>query len=346
MSFLYNSWYAVGWSEDFRDVPHRLKVLGQSVAIFRLSKGEVVAINDVCPHRFASLSDGVIIEDTLRCPYHGLQFDRSGQCVHNPHGDGMIPPGARVRAFPLVERHHALWIWMGSPEAANVSLIPDFSLYDRDDIASSRGYLSVATNYELVNDNLLDLSHAAFLHPFLTTSGFAGRTRTEVKQDGTTVRCMMWNDDEPITPLFSLVWNSAAERGDMRTHMHWTAPSNLLLDVGVTEVGAGPEAGPWLPSAHLLTPETENSTHYFWMVGRNCQQDNAELGQVIHDGIARAFTTEDEPMIVRVAENMAGRDFWSMRPAILPGDGAAIRARRLLAKMIRDENSMNLQAAE
>lgn len=346
MGFLYGAWYVAGWAEDVRAAPRRMRVLGQAVALFRLANGEVVALDDVCPHRFASLSDGIVIEDRLRCPYHGLQFDQLGQCVHNPHGDGSIPPSARIRAFPLVERHHALWIWMGSPMAADASLIPDFSLYDREDIASSRGYLSVATNYELVTDNLLDLSHAAFLHPFLTTPGFAGRTRTEVRQEKHTVRCLMWNDDEPITPLFSLVWDSAAERGDMRTHMHWNAPCNLLLDVGVTEVGAEPEAGPWLPSAHLLTPETEDSTHYFWMVGRNRQQDNTELGQAIHDGIARAFTTEDEPMIVRVAENMAGRDFWSMRPAILPGDSAAIRARRLLAKMIREESSVVSQAAE
>ena len=123
----------------------------------------------------------------------------------------------------------------------------------------------------------------------------------------------------------------------MRAHMRWSAPSSLFLDVGVTTVGAPPEAGPALPSAHLLTPETETSTHYFWMVGRNRKRENAELGKAIHAGIERAFTTEDEPMIARIAENMDGAEFWSLKPAILPGDAAALRARRVLADLLANE---------
>jgi vanillate O-demethylase monooxygenase subunit len=197
----------------------------------------------------------------------------------------------------------------------------------------------VRSNYELVTDNLLDLSHAAFIHPFLTNPGYAERSRAEVKQDGVTVWSYLWNDNEALTPLFRLVWDGKGELCDMRAHMRWTAPSSLLLDVGVTDVGAAPELGPALPSAHLLTPETETSTHYFWMVGRNRRQEDEGLGQAIHDGIARAFTTEDEPMVSRVAENMDGEDFWSLRPMILPGDRAAIRARRLLAQLIRRESN-------
>jgi len=98
--------------------------------------------------------------------------------------------------------------------------------------------------------------------------------------------------------------------------------------------GAPPEAGPALPSAHLLTPETETRTHYFWMVGRNRLPNDHELGQNIHAGIARAFTTEDEPMISRVSENMNGAEFWSLKPAILPGDAAALRHLEIAAAFI------------
>ncbi|MBA2933493.1 aromatic ring-hydroxylating dioxygenase subunit alpha [Sphingomonas sp. CGMCC 1.13654] len=346
MPFLRNAWYVTAWSEALIKDPIRITILGEPVAIFRNDEGEAVALGDVCPHRFASLSQGKIHGDTLECPYHGLRFDRSGACVHNPHGDGVVPPGARVRSFPLIERHHAIWIWPGDPALAEPASIPDFSVYDRSDIVSSRDYLHVDAHYELINDNLLDLSHAAFLHPFLTTEGFAGRSRAKVEQDGRAVHSYLWNDDEPLTPLFRLVWDGDGDRVDMRSHMHWTAPSNLFLDVGITEVGGEPEDGPWLPSAHLLTPETETSTHYFWMVGRNRQPENDELGGILHNGIKQAFETEDEPMIARVAANMAGRDFWSLRPAILAGDAAAVRARRMLAKLIREEDQPVAQAAE
>ncbi|MCM3420251.1 aromatic ring-hydroxylating dioxygenase subunit alpha [Sphingopyxis alaskensis] len=339
---LKNAWYVAGWSEWLGDTPQRITLLGEAVALFRSADGAAAAISDICPHRFASLGRGRIVEDTLQCPYHGLRFDRNGRCAHNPHGDGAIPPGAQVRAYPLVERHHALWIWMGAPDAADPSAIPDYSLYDRSDIASSRDYLHVGASYELIIDNLLDLSHAAFLHPFLSTDGMAARSRCKFEQEDRVVHSYMWNDDEPITPLFSMVWDRPEPRGDMRSHIHWTAPSTLFLDVGVTGVGAPVEAGPWLPSLHCLTPETEHSAHYFWMVGRNRGQEDSTLGAAIHAGIKLAFETEDEPMIRQVAANMAGRDFWSMRPAILAGDGAAVRARRMLARLIRDEQQAAL----
>jgi vanillate O-demethylase monooxygenase subunit len=337
MAFLKNAWYLVGWSEKLQPGPSRIKVLGESIALYRLGNKKAVALADRCPHRSASLSEGKIIDDALQCPYHGLRFDARGACVHNPHGNGSIPPRARVKSYPLVERHHALWIWMGNIDKADDALIPDFSLFDGAGFVSSRGYLRIGANYELVNDNLLDLSHAAFIHPFLTNQGYASRSRSELKVEGTTVWSYLWNDNEPVTPLFQLVWDGKGEQCDMRAHMRWSAPSSLLLDVGVTNVGAPPEAGPALPSAHLLTPESETSTHYFWMVGRNRRMHDADLGKTIHVGLERAFTTEDEPMISRVAENMGSAEFWSLNPAILPGDAAALRARRVLAELIAAE---------
>jgi len=345
MPFLRNSWYVAGWGETLTRGPTRIKVLGEGVALYRMESGEAVALGDRCPHRSASLGDGKVIDDALQCPYHGLRFDASGACVHNPHGNGAIPPRAHVKKYPLVERHHALWIWMGESQKADPNLIPDFSIFDGATFVSSRGYLRVQANYELINDNLLDLSHAAFIHPFLTNEGYASRSRTDVKQEGSTVWSYLWNDNEALTPLFRLVWDGEGDVCDMRAHMRWNAPSALLLDVGVTYVGSAPEAGPALPSAHLLTPETESSTHYFWMVGRNRRRDDAELGNMIHAGIERAFTTEDEPMIARISENMDGAEFWSLRPAILPGDSAALKARRVLSDLIAGETAQQVSQA-
>ena len=339
MSFLRNAWYVVGWGENLEPGPVRIRVLGEAIALYRRANREVVALADRCPHRSASLGDGKIVDDALQCPYHGLRFNSKGACVHNPHGNGSIPPRAQVKPYPIIERHHALWIWMGEAAKADDTLIPDFSLFDDAGFVTSRGYLHIRANYELINDNLLDLSHAAFIHPFLTNEGYASRSRSEVKSEGTTVWSYLWNDNEPLTPLFRLVWDGKGERCDMRAHMRWNAPSSLLLDVGVTDLGATPAAGPALPSAHLLTPESEASTHYFWMVGRNRLAHDVDLGRAIHAGIAQAFTTEDEPMITRIAENMGPAEFWSLKPVILPGDAAALRARRLLSDLIVAEGN-------
>lgn len=342
--FLRNTWYAAGWSENLRDEPVRIKILNQAVALYRLADGTPVALADRCPHRFAPLSSGKIVDDTLQCPYHGLRFDRNGACALNPHGDGTIPPRARVDSFPLVERHHALWIWMGDADKADPSLIPDMSIFDGPELAPSRGYLNPGTDYQLVNDNLLDLTHAAYLHPFLAPADLTEKTRTDVKQEGRNVLFSMGATNVPATPLMQLIWDRGEEHGDLYALMRWHAPSNLLLDTGMHYLGS--DTGPATFSAHLLTPETEKSTHYFWMVGRNRLQDNAEISAIIHNGIQQAFQTEDEPMLALVAENMEGIDFWDLNPAILPTDGAGIRARRLLAKMIREDNGATAMAAD
>jgi len=337
MPFLHDAWYVAAWADDLKDMPIRRRILNEPVAMYRRTSGTVVAIGDLCPHRFASLGNGKIIDDTLQCPYHGLQFDASGACVFNPHGDGKIPSAAKVKAYSVVERDGTVWIWMGDPATAEPSLIPDFGVFSNPDLAVGRGYLAINAYYELVTDNLLDLSHTEYLHPLLNNPGGASRARSEMKQEGTTVWARMWQDAEAVTPLFRMLWESPSSKGDLWAHMRWTAPSSLDLDVGITEMGADPTDGVLLPSAHLLTPETETTTHYFWAIGRNRFQDNSEVGETIRSAVAHAFATEDEPMISQVYENMGREALLALRPVLMPGDAAAMRARRVLADLLQRE---------
>jgi len=114
-SYLRNAWYVAAWSDDLADggVLGRT-ILKEPVVLYRKADGNVAALQDRCPHRFAPLSMGKVLNgDRLQCPYHGLEFDPSGACVLNPHGTKNIPPRARVRSYPVTEKHKAIWIWMG-----------------------------------------------------------------------------------------------------------------------------------------------------------------------------------------------------------------------------------------
>ena len=63
--------------------------------------GEVAALEDRCAHRFAPLSMGEVIGgNRIQCPYHGLEYDKTGECVHNPHGNKNIPSRAQSKATP------------------------------------------------------------------------------------------------------------------------------------------------------------------------------------------------------------------------------------------------------
>ena len=60
------------------------------------------------------LSRGKRVDGLVECAYHGLRYAADGSCVHAPM-QGQIPREAKVRAYPVVERHHWVWVWMGDP---------------------------------------------------------------------------------------------------------------------------------------------------------------------------------------------------------------------------------------
>src|SRR5260221_13396041 len=126
MEFLRNAWYVALWSEALK--PGELTartILDERLVFFRRADGSAAALTDRCPHRFAPLHLGHLLPgDRIRCGYHGLEFDSFGACVRNPHGAGKIPATAQVRTFPVVEKHTAVWVWMGE-SPADLSTIPD-----------------------------------------------------------------------------------------------------------------------------------------------------------------------------------------------------------------------------
>ncbi len=161
---LRNCWYVAAWDHEILgDTLLERTILGQSLVLYRKSDGEPVAMNNKCPHRHAPLSMGRKQGDTLRCMYHGLVFDPTGQCVEIP-GQTTIPAGTCVRTYPVVQRHRWIWIWMGEPELADVSLIPDTPAQTDTRWRMLPGYKNFAADYLLISDNLLDFSHLSYVH--------------------------------------------------------------------------------------------------------------------------------------------------------------------------------------
>ena len=111
--YLRNAWYMAGWSRDFpagKPVPAML--LEEPLVFYRQTDGRLVALEDRCPHRFAPLSKGQVEGDDLRCLYHGVKFNGAGLCVELP-GSSSRPKALCARAYPVVERQSAVFVWMG-----------------------------------------------------------------------------------------------------------------------------------------------------------------------------------------------------------------------------------------
>lgn len=327
--FLFDAWYVAAWPHEVTRAPLRRVFLDRPVVLYRTEAGAPVALADLCPHRFVPLSLGHLAGDDIVCCYHGLRFAPDGHCTLNPHGDGTIPRNARLQSYALEERHGVVWIWMGAPERADPVRIPDFALLGDSRFTAVQGVMHVAANYQLITDNLLDLSHVQFLHPGLRVANPV-RQRHEMKQEGETVWSYFWRDDGEPNGLMKLLGWPAARRGNSRAHMRWEVPSLMLLDVGISALeddGIGVAA----PSAHLLTPETARSTHYFWAFLRDTRLDDAALDEKIRALGVQAFAMEDKPVIEAQQRALGEAEIMALGPMLLAPDAAPMRARRVLA---------------
>lgn len=303
--------------------------------LYRTRTGTAVALGDKCPHRFAPLHKGVVKGDCLECPYHGLQFGSNGECMFNPHRDHKIPSAAKARSYPLVERDGILWVWPGDVSLADTSSIPDLSaFFGHGKLPVISGSYTVEAHFEIVLDNLLDLSHAPYLHPTtLADPESINNLRFEMKQERDSVWAFHYIPDSKPSPQFLPFWKSDSPIGDSHAHMRWDPPSNLQLDVGVTACGRPDEEGLWIHMAHLLTPVDDSRTLYYWLAARNFVTDDDAVSAHMRAQINHAFTAEDEPMMEAVSDYMGSADLLGLKPVLLPGDAAGIRARRILQQL-------------
>lgn len=334
-TYLRNTWYVAGWASDLGEAPRQRVFLEQAVALFRDDGGKAHAVSGRCPHRFAPLGHGQVREGALMCPYHGLRFDGAGRCVHNPHPGGQLPD-ARLQVYPLAERHGLLWIWMGEPERADPSTIPDFAWLTDPRWDAVRGATLAEGHYELYSDNILDLSHANFVHPALVASAFTEGER-RFWQDGETVHSEYVQLDDFLSEGIGAMLGRTGRRQDFYGWVRWHAPAVLYFDFRAGDPGTPREDCTLLPSLHAFTPETPDTTHYFWATARDFAVGNAEVSAAMHAALEYAFEHEDMPLISDSHRLMRGTDFWDLRPLVLGGDGGGVRARRMLQRLMERE---------
>jgi len=336
-AYLKNAWYAIAWSDEIGRSLFPRTILDTPIVLFRDTEDRVVALRDRCPHRFAPLHRGTLSGGIVQCPYHGLQFDSAGRCVHNPHGSGVLPKAATVPAYPAVERFMLVWLWMGVPELADESKLPDFSYVDDPALTTIKGMVQGAGHYELYADNIMDLGHAQFLHTGLGAPAFTKGAR-EVRQEGETVWSNVASLNEELAPLHAAIKQLVGRRLDWWVDVRWNAPANMDLTLYVDEVGGSRQTAKWFDrNFHVITPQTTTSSFYFWALSRNYRVNDTELSLQLKAGLDAAFADEDKPMIVAQQAAMGGEGFWDLHPVLLPCDAGAIRARRVLAKLIAAE---------
>ena len=334
--------YVAGWSHQITEGQIVARtIVGEPVILYRTSHGTITVMEDRCCHRFAPLSRGRLEGDDIRCMYHGLKFAASGACIEIPSTD-RIPKGVAVRTFPVLEQDRWVWVWMGDAARADPALIPRALGHEDPDYTVATGELHYDANYQLIHDNLLDLTHLSYVHE--NTLGRKntswGQTQPMLQPIERGVRVQRWLRD-------SLAASYAPEpdgtRVDQWSSYDFVVPGVFLLQSSGFPVGTAerfPEGPDGIKpmyktvTSQAITPVTETSTIYHYSGGQFTRhtQEHRLRHQIELFGVA----FREDKVMIEAQQEVINRSSGKLMMT-LSFDRSVAQFRRLMSGLLEDE---------
>lgn len=333
--FLRNAWYVAALRDEIKDRPIARTILNEPIVLFRSRSGLVAALEDRCCHRGAPLSRGEITSDGIRCGYHGMEFNNQGVCIRIPGYGDQIPPRARVPSYPVVEKAGCIWIWMGAREAEPAAIV-DYPPDDQAKWPRSLDMLHLKASYILVLENLMDLSHLTYLHKTSIGSSESDEENASVEVTKTSSGVRFLRVMRNATPPAAWV-KRYGFRGniDRWAEFEYVAPSIVLQYSGGVDAGAYDsgvrEGGHESRVLHVVTPETETSCFYFFIVADGFAPDSTRAILV------KDVFKEDAFMLEQQQLRLNGYD--TDKLINIRSDGARVQMNRHLNEKIRNEQA-------
>jgi vanillate O-demethylase monooxygenase subunit len=328
--FIRNAWYAVALSHEIKAQLLGRTVIKERIVLYRTTDGTVAALEDRCIHRQVPLSKGRLHGDLVECWYHGLRYNPLGQCVHIP-SQPEIPRRACVRTFPVVEKYGFVWVWMGDRERCDEALIPDHSVCTSPEFAGEMTYFHINTDYRLAIDNLLDLTHLAFVHLKTIKSEAIAVTAPKIEVNGDRVIVRRLLQNEPTPPLLKKM---------MKLDYIDRVQQVIFWPVGNTRVETfahppdQPNAGTLrLFTTSMFTPESDTSNHAWVGMHRDFVIGDEALTKLITQEVI-VTVLEDKDVTEQEQNNWKDN-----APMIhLTVDRASFAARQILDRLIKCES--------
>src|SRR5229473_262318 len=166
-------WNPICFSDELKDLPQRVRILGEDLVAFRDGSGAVGVLELHCPHRGTSLEFGLVGEKGIRCCYHGWLFGVDGAILETPGepADSTLKDRLFHGAYPIHEAHGLVFAYMGPPAEQ-----PPFPVYDSlirpgYRVIPGRKYF-YPCNWLQIQDNTMDPTHTAFLHTIVSGAMF------------------------------------------------------------------------------------------------------------------------------------------------------------------------------
>lgn len=333
--YLRNYWYIAARSEELGRTLMQRWLLNQPYVMYRTEDGRPVALDDRCPHRRYALSEGTLLGDTVRCGYHGLVFDCEGKCVRIP-GQDDIPPQIRTPALPLIEKNGFIWVWMGEAEKADEASIPDYHWMSEPDWTFTEGRRGFDCHNSLVIDNLLDLTHETFVHTkTIGHEELAEAPLIEAKRENGSVQVNRVINNCSPPPLFSQAVNFNGNI-DRYQFVRFEPPCYVWIDARAVETGNNDlDSGLHWVVMNALTPETDDTTHYFWALSRHFAQEDEALTQKIHDALI--YTFDEDAHVLKIQHELIKADPPGTPMVTVKADRGVTLARRMIEERLAEE---------
>ena len=339
-AFIFDAWYVAAWGEEITRAPMRRIFLDEPVVMYRRQDGTAVAMSDRCVHRAYPLSRGTVEGDNLVCGYHGFQFNSEGTCTWVP-GQANVPKSARVKTYPLLESGPYVWIWMGDPAAADASHVPDHHWTTDPDWTIIKDMRTIKARHALLIDNLMDLSHETFIHADTIGSADVADTPIRTEVEGNIVRCFRHMENVPA-PLFYRQSTGITDNIDRWQDIEYDVPALYTLHVRVSPVGGPDEQAFFSKVIYALTPETQHSTHDFWVIARKAKaprepwvERTGVLGQ-------NAVLAEDLAALEALEENLPREGGW--QELSINNDRGGLQWRRVYRDRYNAERAVHEEA--
>ena len=336
-----NAWYVAAMPDEVKDKPLGRTICNEKIVFYRGENNRVEAVEDFCPHRGAALSLGYVCEGKLVCGYHGLVMGCDGKTVSMP---GQRVQGfPKVRAYPVMEKYGFIWVWPGDPAQAAPAKLHHLEWAESPDWAYGGGLYHIACDYRLMVDNLMDLTHEAYVHTTSIGQKEIDESPVTTKVDGDHVITSRFMENVMAPPFWraNLRGNGLADDVpvDRWQICRFTPPSHVLIEVGVAHAGHG---GYHAPAQHkaasivvdFITPESETSIWYFWGMARNFQPQDEALTATIREGQGKIFG-EDLEMLEQQQQNLLRHPQRQLLKLNI--DAGGVQSRRILERLCAAE---------
>lgn len=335
-NYPYNCWWVAAFSQDVkRDLLPRW-ILDTPVLLYRTEAGQVVALEDRCPHRLAPLSRGTLRGDEVECGYHGFRFGPTGRCTRVPTMQS--PPPIAVESFPVKEVAPFVWIYVGDPKVIDQVPPPHELKWTTDtEFAVLSGSMTIAANYMLLKENVLDLTHFGYAHA--KTFGITDWTHPpELTGDEESVSYRQRFVSTPLPAGYAIALG-------LQPGIIWTRETYGSFVSPALQISSNDLADPSKPDeppmgryriAHASTPINQRSMHYFWVFGRDHGKGASELdalGSVVRQGF-----NEDQG-ILEAIQALADRNprRGTSGERSVKADTAGVLARRIVDRWMARE---------